>query len=616
VKTDLNRRAFLEKLGVGTLGGAALFQILGSPEARADAGQPQPDAVWTAPPTLTNPNILIVMVDQMRWPQWVTPSEMAILGKQILPNIFGKLRDKSYAFQQYYTAATVCTAARGTLLTGLYAPQTAVYVAGTSVGMLPAFPTWAGTLQALNPAYANNCWWFGKWHLSTCETSTPLAPYGFNTRTYPGGAAMNPSPNGYPNEGTEGGQFGDLFFANDAEIAGDFIGWLEGQPPSSGQPASPWCATVSLINPHDIATAPAWLQGNPFPPADSAQFPAYFPPPAFPPPSGAPALYASPPSPWNYENLNKVKDKPSLQYALRQNQNKNDYSVTNWAAFLNQYYWLQNYVDTQIGLILNALQDSPHHNNTVVIFLSDHGEYGGSHGLHDKGDALYDEAIRVPLYVHFPGQTGSIAMNQMCSSVDFFGLICDLAAKGSGLWRHACPDLASRQSIWNFLYQNSAETRVSPTLGIPYIFHTCDDGSNTPSVAQFHVLGLRTKANPSNTAQPGAKLGIYSAWGNCSNIPDSTSPDYEFYDYNPATTHNVKELGNDYFSANPTTQATIADYLDTLGSWGPPATGLIATEINPPLVGTGTDGNPLSEAQATALQNYFSFIYGSGVCPE
>lgn len=622
MQEDLNRRAFLGKLGA-TVGGAALSQALGSP-ARAQDVAEQP-AGWSAPPQLTNPNILVILVDQMRWPQWLSTKQLNVLDQQVLPNIFGRLRDHAYVFEQYYTAATVCTAARGTLLTGLYAPQTGVYLDGieglitaSTPALVTAFPTWATGVEALNPAYANNCWWFGKWHLSDCTTTKPLVDYGFNTRTYPGGANRNPSPNGSPNEGTDGGQYGKKYYASDADIAGDFIGWLEGQAPSNGEPASPWCATVSLINPHDITDAPAWLQSSPFPPKGVPRLPVYFPPPVFPPPSGAPAVYSALPSPWNHENLKTVTNKPSVQYAFQNGTNTEDGNVTDWVTFLNMYYWLQNYVDTQIGLVLDALQRSPYAENTVIVFASDHGEYAGSHGLHDKGGTIYDEAIRVPLYVQFPGQPGSITMHQMCSSVDFFGLVCDLATTGGGHWQkgpQSYPDLAARQSIWNFLYRNAGETRIAPTLGIPYIFHTCDENSVTPHATKYHIVGLRTKANPNNP-QPGAKLGVYSEWGECSVIPDSTPPDYEFYDYNPATggNGNTMELGNDYFSTNQITQAAIGAYLSELGSWGSPGTGLIATELNAPLTGTGTDGNPLSEAQTTARQNYYNFMFGTGKC--
>jgi arylsulfatase A-like enzyme len=608
----IGRRALLKSLGAGSLAQAALSQ---SSNSAAQGQGPTPASStngWSAPPHLKNPNILLVIVDQMRYPMWLNSSQMATLTQDFLPNIFGRIRNHAYEFQQYYTAATVCTASRATLLTGLYAPQTAVYDDAHTKGLpdlLPAFPTWASALATLNPAYRDNIWWFGKWHLAPCTTTAPLQPYGFNTRTYPGGPTSNPSPDGFPNEGTDGGAFHNIEYADDAMIAGDFIGWLQGQPPTNGTPSSPWCATVSLINPHDITQAPAWLNPNPFPPPGACAS-VYFPPPTFGPPAGPAPLYSALPSPWNQENLQQVPNKPAVQYQF-QTESFNNLGRPDWITFLNQYYWLQNYVDQQIGQVLTALSHSPYANNTVVIFTSDHGEYGGSHGLHNKGFAAYDEVIRVPFYVKFPGQSGSVAMPQMCSSVDCFGLICDLATGGTGAWRTAYPDLQRRQSIWSFLYGNAAETRIAHSLGVPYILHTCDDG-RISHVTKFHIVCLRTKVT-SSAVQPGAKLGVYSEWGAGTVIPDTLPPDYEFYDYNPKTTKNTSEKGNDYFSTNPTVQNTIADYVSELGVWGPSGTGLIASELNAPLIGLGTDGKPLTEAQATAQQNYLNSP-GGGSC--
>jgi hypothetical protein len=98
---------------------------------------------------------------------------------------------------------------------------------------------------------------------------------------------------------------------------------------------------------------------------------------------------------------------------------------------------------------------------------------------------------------------------------------------------------------------NSTETRVAPSpIGLPYIFHTFDgDVSN----GKMHIVGMRTKHDAS-AGQTGAKLAFYSEWAPCTTYPDSTPPDPEFYDYNPQTTNNLLELGNDYFSSNATTR--------------------------------------------------------------
>jgi len=632
MRQQLSRRVFMERLCGGALSAAAVPQLLngraGAQSGRSQRGNPGPSetpattGAWTPPPVITNPNILVIMVDQLRWPCWLNTSQMNTLAEQFLPNIFGRIRNSSYDFQQYYTAATICTASRGTLLTGLYAPQTATYISEQITATVPAlntaFPTWGSAVAELNSAYendatatGNNCWWFGKWHLSNSRNSTPLQPYGFNTRTYPGGPNHFPSPDGFPNEGTDGGEADGTVYASDAEITSDFLAWL------SFSPAAPWCATVSLINPHDVGYAPCALETDPNPPMPGA---INFPPPANIPPAGGPTLLTAPPSPWNYEDLAETPNKPSLQYAFQNSMNNSLGPVSDWTLFLNQYYWLQQAVDQQVGRILDNLGSQAA--KTIIVFTADHGEYGGSHGLHDKGYAAYDESLHVPLFVKFPGlpgQTSCIPMHQMCSSVDFFGLICDLATSGGGYWKYgpkAYPDLANRQSIWNFLYEkNATETRIAPTLGIPYILHTSDVTQQAGGVTKTHIVCLRTKANASNTAQPGAKLAIYSEWASCSTIPDGTPPDYEFYDYNPATTNNTAEMGNDYYPSTtqtPTqvqiTQTTINQYLNALGSWEP-AMGLIGSELNAPLIGNG-----LSPAQEAAQQSYFNYVFGVNAC--
>ena len=608
---NVSRRNFLGSIGAGALLGAAGVHQQGLPAAPVS-----PE--FTPAPNLHNPNILIVMVDQMRLPVWLTSSQVNQLNTTIMPNIMGRIKLNSYNFQQHYSAATNCTSSRATLLTGLYVPQNAMYITGNSLAgsctatmpaLNPAFPTWGEAVAQLSPAYSGNVWWFGKWHLSANLDATPLQPYGFKTRTYPGGPGpvFNPSPNGFPNEGSDGGEFNGTTLASDAMIANDFVGWLQGQAPTVGLPATPWCATVGFINPHDIAEAPAWFVDGPIPPAGYPVPCFYYPPPA----GSAPKFYADQPFPWNYEDLTLVLDKPAFQYTFQTSIQRNTGVVSDWTLFLNDYFWLQHLVDKQVGVVLDALASSPFAANTVVVFLSDHGEYAGSHGLHDKGAAVYDESLHVPLFVQFPGQKGMIGMNQMCSGVDLFGLICDLAASQKGQWKQTYPDLANRQSLWNFLQTNGKETRIAPApLSLPYIFHTFDESNPVPAVqGPCHIVGFRTK-HDTNANQVGGKLAFYWEWGSCSTYPDSTPPDPEFYDYST----NTYELGNDYYSPVQSVQNKIKQYTAVMGSWGPPSTGLIGTELNAPLIGTGTDGKPLSQALATAQLDYLNYIYGVGAC--
>jgi len=60
------------------------------------------------------------------------------------------------------------------------------------------------------------------------------------------------------------------------------------------------------------------------------------------------------------------------------------------------YYRIVEWVDEQIGQILQALRETGQEENTLVVFSSDHGDMMGAHGLIAK-NVFYEESARVPL---------------------------------------------------------------------------------------------------------------------------------------------------------------------------------------------------------------------------
>ena len=71
-------------------------------------------------------------------------------------------------------------------------------------------------------------------------------------------------------------------------------------------------------------------------------------------------------------------------------------------------YWAMiDVIDTQIGRLLDFLEETGQRENTIVIFTSDHGEMLGDHGIYLKGPYFYEPAIRVPLIISGPGMSNN-----------------------------------------------------------------------------------------------------------------------------------------------------------------------------------------------------------------
>ncbi|MBU3062297.1 sulfatase-like hydrolase/transferase [Nocardia sp. NEAU-G5] len=476
---SLSRRGFL---GTGAVAATAATAVASTGSASARTAGTRRDA------DPDKPNILVVIVDEMRSPMWFP--HQSILDT-ILPNI-ARLRRKSVSFEQHYTASNDCTPSRGVMLTGLYSHQTGCLATSQSE-LAPGFPTWGSMLR--ENGYQTS--WWGKWHLGHTPDNTPggLSVYGFDGGTYP-------SPNGAPEQGLQ----------MDSRIVDQFLNWYH---TDAGK--GPWCTTVSLVNPHDTQWWPRWTRRT------QAQ-------------NNIPRWVND--LPGNHETLDQLANKPRLQTALVQVSAavfglapyRTPDADQQWIDMRNLYIWFQQQVDIQIGRVLDELATRPEvADNTVIVFTSDHGDYAGSHGLHGKGAAAYDEAIRIPLYVHDPrgyfspaGGGGGIRQ-QLTSHADLAPLVLTIGTGGNA-WRSdgRYAHLAGRHDI-------AAISRDPSAPGRPWIAYATDEHSLEEAAVNFnhdapgHVTAVRTAD---------AKFATYSHWyPGRPQIDTTQDQEYELYDY-------------------------------------------------------------------------------------
>ena len=102
-----------------------------------------------------------------------------------------------------------------------------------------------------------------------------------------------------------------------------------------------------------------------------------------------------------------------------------------WRRYRSAYFRLIELVDSHIGIVLEGLRGSGLYDDTLVVFVSDHGDGQGAHKLKQKL-VLYEEAAKVPLIVKPPKAAGSFAPKVSPAlahtGLDLMPTFCDYAA--------------------------------------------------------------------------------------------------------------------------------------------------------------------------------------------
>ncbi len=99
---------------------------------------------------------------------------------------------------------------------------------------------------------------------------------------------------------------------------------------------------------------------------------------------------------------------------------KVQYMVANYYAFVTE-------IDDWIGKILDKMDALNLTENTLLVFVSDHGEMLGAHGMRGKFN-FYEESVRVPFLIRYPNKfKGGQTITNPVSTLNIFPTVLEYA---------------------------------------------------------------------------------------------------------------------------------------------------------------------------------------------
>ena len=135
-------------------------------------------------------------------------------------------------------------------------------------------------------------------------------------------------------------------------------------------------------------------------------------------------------------------EQPSTEWAIASNE---------WRNIMQAYLANVSYVDFHIGRVLDALEDSPYADNTIVILWGDHGYHLGEKNAFHK-NTLWERSSVTPLIIKAPGMDNG-RCDRVVSLIDLYPTLidlCDLPANDILRGRSLAPLLQNPNRSWDF----------------------------------------------------------------------------------------------------------------------------------------------------------------------
>lgn len=409
----------------------------------------------------TRPNILMICTDQQRW------DTLGATGNPFVstPDVDG-LYAGGAAVENAYCQAPICTPSRGSFLTGRYPRTCGIRQNGQDIE-----PTERLLPKILSDA-GYTCGLAGKLHISACHPS--VADYErriadgydvFHWSHHPAasladqaaGTVHNRTDNwplneynvwlsergehydATPLEGCEHVQIGPDRASHQttwcAQKAIDFINAHRGTD-------VPWMFSINMFDPHHPFDPPREYLDRYMDRLDEIPLPPY-----------VPGELDNKPRFQEIDHHGAYGHKAGVPYATM---SEHDHRMVRAA-----YYAMCDLISDETGRIVAALEEAGVRENTLVIFMSDHGEMLGDHGIYLKGPFFYEPAVKVPLCFNMPGTIPAQSVPGLFELIDIAPTIVEAAGlpeepgmQGKSVWKGLCEGNAKavRDSVYCEFY--------------------------------------------------------------------------------------------------------------------------------------------------------------------
>lgn len=334
-------------------------------------------------PAKRRPNILMVISDQER------ADALGCYGNPICRTpVLDRLAAEGVRFDACFAPSPICSPCRASMLTGLYPHGHGVLNNTHEPDAIrreipPEIPTYSELLR--DNGYRLG--YVGKWH---------LGPGGPESRGFHDVVGLHENVVASVGEDAIVETEPDLLEPIYARYPRGklLIAGIDARPEEATDTRRDTDATIGLLERYASIEEPFFLrvdyEGPHHPYMPPQRFAAMYDPAAMP--------------PWpNFDE--DLRGKPAAQARLLEQRGVAGWSWSDWQPVVARYYGFISYIDSEIGRILDAVDQLGLREDTVVIHTADHGDMTGSHGgQFNKGPLMYDEVCRIPLIVRDPGR--------------------------------------------------------------------------------------------------------------------------------------------------------------------------------------------------------------------